>query len=103
MCPELYVTPSKDIINQYIPVPAFSLFGLLSALLKTSPSFYSGNISITVLMSYMNIATNGNISASYSLLIDVTNFLSFTIYTSVIDIKYSASVLLLGSFLSYYI
>ena len=99
--PKLYVLPSKDINNRSIPAPAFSLFGILSALLKTSSSFSSGGISITSLVSCMNIDRSGNILASSSSVIYVSDTSSFTIYTYVFDIRYYASILLSDSLLSY--
>ena len=90
--PDLYVLPSKDITNRYIYVP-------LSALLKTSLSFSSGEIFINSFMSSMNISTYGNISASSTSLIDVIDYSSFSLSTSGVDISDSASVSLSGSLL----
>ena len=71
--PNLYDFPSKEITNQHIHALAFSPFGLLSVLLKTSPHLYSGNISINLLMSCKNLAPSGNIPAPSYFLIYVTD------------------------------
>ena len=97
--PDFYVFPSKYITNRSIPAPSFSLFALLSAFLKTSPPLYYGKISITLLISCMNLIPSRKISSYSSLLIDVTNSSSFTISTSGVYISDSASVSLSGSLL----
>ena len=97
---KFYVLPSKYITNRYIPALAFSLLGILSAIFNTSSSLSYGNISMTSLMSCTNIATYVNISASYSSLIHVTHFSSFTISTSVVYIRDYYYLLLSVSLLS---
>ena len=81
-------------------MPALYLFGILSALLKTSQSFSYGNISINSFIYFMNLYPYGNISAYSYFIIDVTDLSPFTMYTSVVDIRDCASVSPSGSFVS---